>query len=362
MNTSELESRCGTLIIGGFEGLAAPAELLERIARGYLGGVILFKRNIEDLAQVRELCRELRAAQAPDTPPLLIAIDQEGGRVQRVGAPLPAWPPMKLLGVVDDVELTRRVGQAIGRDLRALGFDLDFAPVLDVVDNSENTVIGDRSFGGDPELVARHGVALAEGLGDVGILACGKHFPGHGGPVADSHEHLPRDCRSQAELERSDLRPFVGAITAQVPLLMVAHVAYPGIVGEEVPATFSEVLCTKLLRDVLGFTGVLCSDDLEMGAIADCCSVPDAGIRAVRAGIDLLLVCHLRERQEALRRTLAETLRMDEALRSSVALALTRVERLHQGRRVALGSGPLPPATASLTCFEELRARVASAS
>ncbi|PIE18546.1 MAG: beta-N-acetylhexosaminidase [Proteobacteria bacterium] len=354
-----IERRCGELIIGGFDGLEPPREILRRIARGRLGGVVLFARNIAEVAQVRELCRELRAAQPTASPPLLIAIDQEGGRVQRIRAPLPAWPPMALLGVIDDITLTQRVGRAIGGDLRALGLNVDFAPVLDVVDNPTNTVIGDRSFGHDPELVGQHGVALAKGLGEAGILACGKHFPGHGGPVADSHYRLPSDRRAFSCLKREDLRPFADAVRTNVCMLMAAHVAYPAITGNDEPATFSEKICRILLREVMGFRGVLCSDDLEMGAITEHGSVAEAGLRAVKAGIDLLLVCHQRDQQEALRERLIRALKVDAAVRSRLERSLERVDRL-RAQASANENGPLPPLTESLRCYDELRTRLSA--
>ncbi len=346
----ELAASCGALIVGGFDGPQAPREFLARIRSGHLGGVILFARNIEDPPQVAELCRELHAA-APADRPLWISVDQEGGRVQRLRAPLALWPPMARLGAIDDEPLTRCVGAAIGDDLRALGIDIDFAPVLDVVDNAENTVIADRAFGSDAATVARHGVALARGLADAGVIACGKHFPGHGGPIGDSHLDLPCDSRPWAAFDAQDLLPFTAAIAAGVPLLMVAHVVYPdldatslarpidetmgerlrqGIVvsPEESPATFSEAICTGLLRERLGFEGVLVSDDLEMGAITRHGAVDEAALLALYAGIGLFLVCHRAALQEATRERFIRAIEGDEKAALAVAQSLDRLDGL----------------------------------
>ena len=346
----ELAASCGALIVGGFDGHQAPREFLARIRSGHLGGVILFSRNIEDPPQVAELCRELHAA-APADRPLWISVDQEGGRVQRLREPLALWPAMARLGAINDETLTRRVGAAIGTDLRALGIDIDFAPVLDVVDNAENTVIADRAFGADAATVARHGVALARGLADAGVIACGKHFPGHGGPIGDSHLDLPCDLRSRTAFDAQDLIPFTAAIAAGVPLLMVAHVVYPdldatsgarpmdGTMGQGLrqgstlseegsPATFSEAICRGLLRERLGFEGVLVSDDLEMGAITRHGAVDEAALLALYAGIDLFLVCHRADRQEATREGFIRAVEGDAIVAAALARSLARLDGL----------------------------------
>ena len=322
MSEVSLAEQVGRLLFVGFDGLDAPQELLTRIARGQVGGVILFSRNIDSPGQVSELVQRLHAA-APAEHRLFVSVDQEGGRVQRLRAPLCEWPPMARLGAIDDLQLTEAVGRGLGEDLRLLGFDIDFAPVLDVVDNAENTVIGDRAFGATAEAVAAHGVAFARGLASSSVLACGKHFPGHGGPVADSHHVRPQDDRDASALER-DLVPFRAAIAADLPLLMVAHVVYPALDASG-PATFSRAICHDLLRDTLGFEGAVVSDDLEMGAIVGEGAIDEAAHAALRAGIDLFLVCHRLDRQEAVRTRFAKAVRDDEpGLRARVEQALAR--------------------------------------
>lgn len=318
--------RCGGLFMVGFDGSEPPAALLGRIAAGKVGGVILFSRNIRSPAQTAALLAALRRA-APRGRPLLLAVDQEGGRVQRLGAPMALWPPMRTLGKRDDPELSRRVGRAMGADLGLLGFNLDFAPVLDVVQSAKNAVIGDRSFGPDPEKVARHGLALAAGLVEAGVLPCAKHFPGHGGPVSDSHLGLPREERDEAELRRVDLLPFTRAIAAGLPLLMSAHVLYPAL-DPQYPATLSRRICTELLRDELGFAGALASDDLEMGAITASLAPGEAAVGALAAGVDLLLFCRDEQSQEQALEALVREVERSEALQARLEQAEARLNAL----------------------------------
>lgn len=325
--------------MAGFEGRQPTRELLRRIRGGELAGLILFSRNLGEPAEVAALVGALRGAASGDGSELLVGVDQEGGRVQRLRAPLALWPPMRVLGQIDDPPLTERVGFALGQDLGCLGFNLDFAPVLDVVTGVENTVIGDRSFGPDPELCSRHGLALARGLQRAGLLACGKHFPGHGGPVADSHTSLPVERRSLEELMEKDVRPFRAAIAAGWPLLMSAHVVYASVDPAR-PGTLSPAIAGKLLRRELGFRGVLVSDDMEMAAVATGFEAGEAAVAALRAGVDLLLFCHREDRQlaalEALVRA-AEASRDDRARLEEAAARVTALRR-------SLRPGPrLPP-------------------
>jgi beta-N-acetylhexosaminidase len=339
----ELRRRVGQLLVVGFDGHEPPPALLARVAAGEVGGVILFSRNfalhrgasegreqgeIADPAQVAAVTRQLRQAAPPDEP-LLVSVDQEGGRVQRLRAPLAAWPPMRQVAARGDVELTARVGRAIGRDLALLGFNVDYSPVLDVVAESTNTVIGDRSFGASAEVVAAHGLAMARGLLEGGVLPCGKHFPGHGGPVADSHVTLPVEERAAAALEASDLVPFARAVEADLPLLMSAHVLYPAHDADN-PGTLSRAVCTTLLRERLGFRGVLISDDMEMGAIAGRLGPAEAALAALRAGVDCLLFCKRVDWQDAARDALVRAARDSAADRARIDEAAARVRRLKE--------------------------------
>lgn len=283
------------LVCAGFHGTTPSGEILGLIRRG-VGGVILFGRNVESPEQVAALVHGLKSAAAPGR--LVVAIDQEGGRVARLRDGFTPVPAMATIGRSDDAALAEQIGSVLGAELRAVGIDLDLAPVLDVDTNPANPVIGDRAFGGDPGLVARLGVALALGIQAAGVAACGKHFPGHGDTAADSHAELPRLRHAMERLGRVELPPFAAAAEAGVAAIMAAHVVAEAI-DPGAPATLSEAAIRGVLRGRLGFAGLVVSDDLEMGAITRHLSVPEAAVRAVAAGVDLLTVCHSADRVHA---------------------------------------------------------------
>ena len=278
----------GALVLAGFEGTEPDSEELRALEALGVGGYIVFGRNVESPAQVHALLDSIRAR--AEGRPLLLAVDQEGGRVARLRAPLTEWPPMAQLGDTRDEALAREVGAGIARELQALGFNLDFAPVLDIRYPKTTDAIGDRSLGPDPSSVAKLGRALIEGIQGQGVLACAKHFPGHGHVTADSHYELPCCRLKPDELHQSDLVPFREAIFAGVGAIMTAHVVYEEVDPKN-PATLSYSILTDLLRLKLGFDGVIFTDDLGMGAISETGGIGQAAVRSVRAGADGLLVC-----------------------------------------------------------------------
>lgn len=324
-NRDTIASQVGRLIWGGFEGKVAPDALLQAIERGDLGGIILFTRNIEDEDQVKGLVETLKAAAI--NHPLWVSIDQEGGRVQRLKGKIPHWPAMREVGRLGDLELTKKVGQGLGRDLVALGIDIDFAPVVDVVDNEENTVIGDRAFSADPQQVAIHGAALAAGLRAEGVIPCAKHFPGHGGPIADSHLERPVDTRTKDALEKQDVLPFIEMIKQGIELIMVAHVNYPAL-DENHPATFSSAIVQSYLRSSLGYQGLIVSDDMEMGAMIKHHRVEEASEFALRAGIDIILICHRYDYQQQTLAHLKNQILKDESFAARIAESIARLDKL----------------------------------
>jgi len=277
----------GQLLFVGFHGLEVPPDLRARISEGRIGGVILFKRNIGDPGQVRRLVRDLHAL-APADAPLTVALDQEGGRVQRLRDPWTQWPPMRSLGSRDPSD-TGRFARALALELLDCGFDLDFAPVVDVDSNPDNPVIGDRSFARDPDTVGAHARAFITAMQGLGVATCAKHFPGHGDTDLDSHLALPRLDLDLERMERVELPPFRAAIEAEVASVMTAHVLFPKLDPKR-PATLSpEVM--SLLREQLGYDGLVFSDDIEMCAIADHFSVEQRSLGALEAGVDSILVC-----------------------------------------------------------------------
>lgn len=279
--------QAASLFVVGFPGPAPDRDVEALIDLG-IAGAILFKRNIETPEQTLRLNRELKARAGR---PFLCAVDQEGGRVARLrDAPFTALPPMRELSQ-RGVEAAEAAGALLAREVRAVGFDWDFAPVLDVDTNPANPVIGNRSFSRDPQAVGELGVALARAMEAEGVASCGKHFPGHGDTLQDSHKDLPRLPHDLARLREIELPPFRAYARANLASIMTAHVVFEAL-DPEVPATMSKKVLGGLLREELGFGGVIVSDDMEMKAVADNFDLPSACVKALDAGVDLFLVCH----------------------------------------------------------------------
>ncbi len=273
------------VLLPGFAGLVHPPWLLDLVGDG-LAGVVLFERNVDPRqpdAGVAALTARLRGARGD----VLVGIDEEGGDVSRLDAARGSRVPgAAALGHVDDAALTRRVGRAVGERLAAAGVRLDLAPVADVHADDRNPVIGVRSFGADPALVARHVAATIAGLHDAGVAATAKHFPGHGATREDSHLTLPVLGVDRATLAGRELVPFAAAVEAGVDAVMTAHVHYPCL--DDVPATLSPRVVGDLLRGELGFDGVVMSDGLDMHAITRTVGRPEGAVRALAAGVDAL--------------------------------------------------------------------------
>jgi beta-N-acetylhexosaminidase len=261
------------LMIPPFPGRKAPGWVLDALAGG-VAGVTMFGPNIDGPGQLGGLITRLRAVAIEP----IVAIDEEGGDVTRIahltGSP---YPGNAALGAVDDPELTQSVYHALGADLAALGINLDLAPSVDVNTAADNPVIGTRSFGADPELVARHAAAAVTGLQAAGVAACAKHFPGHGSTSTDSHHAIATVTGSMELIAQRDLPPFVAAIQAGVRAVMPGHLRVPGLTGD-LPASLSEAAQTGLLRRELGFDGVIVSDALEMRAVSEPYGIPEAAV------------------------------------------------------------------------------------
>jgi beta-N-acetylhexosaminidase len=308
----------------GFDGLTVPDTLLPLLEQG-LGGVILFKRNLESLEQI---CRLTAALHASAAAPLLIGVDQEGGRVTRLPAPFLFPPAAGVLGQLDDPGLTEELARAVGRELRAAGMNWDLAPVLDVRTNPANPVIGDRAYSEDPERVARMGLAVLRGFEDSGILATAKHFPGHGETAADSHLTLPESRQPAARWRSVEFRPFIEAIRHGVPSVMVAHLACPGL-DPNAPTSLSRVVIGDILRTELGFAGMVVSDDMEMGAITSRFDVGEAAVRFLEAGGDLILVCRQSDLQYQALAAVESAVRDGRLTEMQIEASLARIARAH---------------------------------
>ena len=316
------------------------ADLRAVLDAGDAGGVTLFRRNLPtsetgeatDIDALRVLNEELHTVGASSGDPLLISVDQEGGRVQRIKAPAEHYPPMFSFARQEDeaaAEAAHALGEKMARELLSWGFDIDFAPVLDVHTNAANPIIGDRAFSDEPEAAALRALAFSRGMLAGGILTCGKHFPGHGDTATDSHLSLPRLDHDLSRLRAVELLPFERAIEAKLPMIMTAHVVFAAL-DETVPATLSRKVITGLLREELGYSGVVVSDDLDMKAIADNFGVGDAAVAAVDAGCDVLLLCRNRNHQEEARTALHKKASTSSAFRDRISQSAARVRLLRR--------------------------------
>ncbi|MCK7622175.1 glycoside hydrolase family 3 protein [Streptomyces sp. RS10V-4] len=284
-HSQELRRLALSVLQPGFTGTVAPDWILRAIGDG-LASVVLFSRNIVSAEQVARLSTQLRAA----NPELIIAIDEEAGDVTRLETATGATRPGNFaLGTVDDPDLTEAVARDLGRQLHAAGISLDYAPSVDVNSNPDNPVIGVRSFGADPARVARHATAWVRGLQSAGVAACAKHFPGHGDVAVDSHHGLPRYDADAETLAAQALPPFRAAVEAGVGAVMTGHLLVPAL-DPELPATLSPRILHDLLRKELGFDGLVVTDAIEMGAVADRYGIGGAAVRAVAAGADAVCV------------------------------------------------------------------------
>ena len=348
MSLERLASAC---ILPGAAGLEAPEWLRREFADG-LGGVVLFSRNVRDREQLVGLTAALRA----ERDGVLVGIDEEGGDVTRLEAgPGSSYPGNLALGAVDDVALTERVGASIGADLVEVGINVDLAPVADVNTNPRNPVIGVRSFGSDPELVARHVAAFVTGLQRAGVVACAKHFPGHGATETDSHRELPTVGASLDELRRGELIPFAAAIEAGVRSIMTAHILVPAV--DSVPATISRAHLTGLLREELGYDGLVITDALEMKAISATVGVERGAVLALAAGADALCLGHDLEGEavESVRHAIVTAVQNGELEEARLAEAADRVVAAGEWSRRARDGATHDEAAGMLAAQRALR-------
>jgi beta-N-acetylhexosaminidase len=351
----ELLLTAGQLLGVGFDGLTLPPALKKRITAGRVGTVILFSRNVKSPGQLATLCGELMAAAPPDHP-LLIAVDQEGGRVRRLREPWADWPAARVLGDTDDPEHIARVAHAMGRELASCGIHLDLAPVLDVHTNPQNPVIGDRAFASSPDGVIRRAAAFVAGLRSAGVAACGKHFPGHGDTSKDSHKDLPVVRHGADRLEAVELAPFA-ALAPDLPAMMTAHVIYEAWDTER-PGTLSEGVIQGLLRRRLGFEGLVLSDDMEMRAVADLAEPEDLAEQCLLAGVDLISNCHDTARQERMLGALVRRAETDSAFAARLEESATRVATFK--RRHCTGAKRPDPEGAEALARDEAHHRLAA--
>ncbi|MEQ1569086.1 MAG: glycoside hydrolase family 3 protein [Myxococcota bacterium] len=336
---ADRKRRAGQRLLLGFGGEAVDGDLRRLIDAVVPAGFLVFGRNLVELDQSRDLCRDLASRVDPHDP-ALIALDQEGGRVRalKLGA---SWPAARVVGAASAVDptLPEQLGRAIGHELRAVGFNFDLAPVADVDSNPANPVIGDRSYGSDPKRVAAAVVGMVRGLQSAGVIACAKHFPGHGDTAVDSHHELPVVERDAPELRRTELPPFAAAIGAGVGAVMAGHVVYPEW-DETWPATLSPAVVPRVLRGELGFGGLVLSDDLKMKAVTPRWSPHELVLGATAATVDLLLVGDVPELQLELFEALVRAQEDDPGFEDATIRAVRRIEAARE--RFLIDPPPAP--------------------
>ncbi|KIL51593.1 beta-L-N-acetylhexosaminidase [Jeotgalibacillus alimentarius] len=286
-----LDEKIGQMIFSGVNGTQMTDETTGVIKQYHVGGIILFGNNVDNTAQTVSFLNGMKEANADNPYPLLLGVDEEGGSVTRMPDEIRSLPASLSIGRINDPELSYKVGTILGQQMKALGFNLTFAPVLDVNSNPNNPVIGNRSFGSNPDIVSQLGIHTMKGIEDEGVISVIKHFPGHGDTSEDSHLSLPLVDKSYDELASLELIPFKTAISENADVTMVAHILLPEI-DSEYPASMSKAVITDILREDLNFNGVVITDDLTMGAITNNYSVEEAAVQTVKAGGDLLLVAH----------------------------------------------------------------------
>lgn len=286
-----IDEKIGQMVLVGLEGTTMQANALEMIETYRIGGFILYKDNISDAPQTVAMLNQLKAANHSNAAPLWLSIDQEGGKVSRMSADFKRFPPAGQIGLVNQSMYSRQIGLSIGEALQALGFNMDFAPVLDINSNPQNPVIGSRSYGADPQTVIKHGITTMKAIQSKQVAAVVKHFPGHGDTSVDSHLELPVVKKSLNELLSFELLPFMEAIKLDTDAIMIAHLLIPYI-DEQYPASQSKKIITDLLRKTLKFEGVVITDDMTMRGITKHYDIGEAAVRSVLAGCDILLVGH----------------------------------------------------------------------
>ncbi|KRE74608.1 beta-N-acetylhexosaminidase [Paenibacillus sp. Soil750] len=286
-----LDEKLGQMIIAGIDDYSMNEEARKLIATYHVGGIILYKPNVKDTNQLVSLVNDLKKTNTVNKLPLWLGVDEEGGRVTRLPDEISKTPTSQTIGKSGKTELAHSIGQLLGKELNAYGLNMDFAPDLDINSNPKNPVIGDRSFGANAALVSSFGIPMMNGIQEMKVVPVVKHFPGHGDTAVDSHIGLPVVQNDLARLRKLELIPFADAIKHQADAIMVAHILLPKI-DTKYPASMSKTIMTDLLRKELGFKGLIMTDDMTMGAIAENYEMGEAAVKSVLAGSNVVMVGH----------------------------------------------------------------------
>lgn len=291
IDSMSINEKIGQLMIVGFNGTSVDENINDLIKTSYIGGVILFGNNVESLNGVTELINNIKLSNMNNKIPLFISVDEEGGVVSRTPNEFLKLQSSLFIGAYNNKEMCYEVGEIIANELKLMGYNMDYAPVLDILSNPNNTVIGSRAFGRDADIVSNLGISVMKGINENNVIPVVKHFPGHGDTSVDSHYGLPLVEKSLNELKELEFIPFQNAINSGADAIMVSHILLKNIDSEN-PATMSKKIVSDILRDEMNFKGVVISDDMTMAAIMDNYDIGEASVKAINAGVDIILVCH----------------------------------------------------------------------
>jgi beta-N-acetylhexosaminidase len=357
----ELRRQVGQLLIMGFDGTGMSQRLRVILSTFQPGGIILFQRNLVSAEQTHAL---LRQTQKSSATPMLLCVDMEGGTVDRLRNVIAPVPSVAEVAATGSKKLFHRHGRLIGEEVRALGFNTDFAPVLDLQLEPSKSVLGSRSVASKPKQTIAYAWAFLRGLRDCNVLGCGKHFPGLGEANLDSHTELPSIDKSQKRLWKEDLVPY-RELRRELPFVMVAHAAYPQVPGDGTPASLSKKWMNGILRKKIGYRGIILTDDLDMGGVLAAASIEDAAVETLRAGADMFLVC---QKEESVRRAFEAVLKEAEKDKKFAKLIGEKAKRVLAAKKkskafkAGLAAPPTQKTVERLTrkiweFSEELRAR-----
>ncbi len=357
--SSELRRQVGQLLIMGFDGTIVSQRLRVMLEKFQPGGIILFQRNIEEPTQTHALLRDVQKVSAT---PMFLCVDMEGGTVDRLRDVITPIPSVAEVGASQSKKLFRRHGKLIGEELRALGFNTDFAPVLDLKLDASKDVLGSRTVSPDPKQVVTYAHEFLRGLEDCGILGCGKHFPGLGEASLDTHAELPSVARPWKRMWKEDLMPY-RELRRELPFVMVAHAAYPRVTDDARPASISKQWMSGVLRKKIGYRGLTITDDLDMGGVLAAAPIEDAAVETLLAGADIFLIC---QKEESVRRAFEAVVKRAESDKKFARLVAEKAERVAKAKKKAkalrrISEAPSKKAIEKLTrkiweFSEELRA------
>lgn len=324
-----LEEKIGQMLLVGMEGYDMNDNITELIKSYNVGGIILYGKNVKDGRQLLSLTNSLKNTNSSNKIPLFISVDEEGGSVSRNPKEVKKLPTAKDIGKTKNTDLAFEAGKLLGKTVKAFGYNMDFAPVLDIDSNPLNPVIGDRAFGQTAEIVSAMGIGVFKGIKEEGVIPVIKHFPGHGDTITDSHIGLPVITHSWERLNNFEIVPFKHAIDNGADVVMVAHILLLQI-DQEYPASMSDVVITNILRDRLKFQGVIITDDMTMGAIEENYNIDEAAVQSVKAGADIVLVGHNHENSVKVFNALKEGVEKDNISIDKIDKSVYRILKLKE--------------------------------